>query len=66
MRCEELRLDAYFETLSGIYGRRTLVWSCSEWWNDGLKEDGNRVVSEQVIVVFCKNAIGYVDLVGVD
>ena len=31
-----------------------------------LKEDRNRFVSEQVIVVFCKNAIGYVDLVGVD
>ena len=31
-----------------------------------LKEDGNRFVSEQVIVVFCKNAIGYVDLVGID
>ena len=30
-----------------------------------LKEDGNRFVSEQVIVVFCKNAISYVDLVGI-
>ena len=31
-----------------------------------LKEDGNRFVSEQVIVVFCNNAINYADLVGVD
>ena len=38
------------------------VWDFGKW----LKEDGNRFVSEQVIVVFCKNAIGYVDLVGVD
>ena len=31
-----------------------------------LKEDGNRFVSEQVIVVFGNNAINYADLVGVD